>query len=259
MADEARGSKGAAEPKAPGKLRWLIGWVLVPVGFEVVSAFATVGVSAGVTPLLTEVGKLIIIALMFIGRLGPLTPVAVALALAVSFLGSCTDHEPEDAVEAVGSETITIRTADGLTLDGRVWDRGHDRLVIYLHEFRENQDSWWPYAREPRGEGVSALTFDFRGHGKSEGNLDDIDGMVLDAEAAIAFARDRGFERVMLVGAGMGAGANAGPNFNVALQFIRQNCYQCHGEQRPRGDVQLRARAPLERRTPRGPRRADPG
>ena len=33
MADEARGSKGAAEPKAPGKLRWLIGWVLVPVGF----------------------------------------------------------------------------------------------------------------------------------------------------------------------------------------------------------------------------------
>ena len=140
-----------------------------------------------------------------LGRLGPLTPVAVALALAVSFLGSCTDHEPEDAVEAVGSETITIRTADGLTLDGRVWDRGHDRLVIYLHEFRENQDSWWPYAREPRGEGVSALTFDFRGHGKSEGNLDDIDGMVLDAEAAIAFARDRGFERVMLVGAGMGA------------------------------------------------------
>ena len=52
-----------------------------------------------------------------LGRLGPLTPVAVALALAVSFLGSCTDHEPEDVVEAVGSETITIRTVDGLTLD----------------------------------------------------------------------------------------------------------------------------------------------
>jgi trk system potassium uptake protein TrkH len=52
--------------------------VLVPVGFEIVSAFATVGLSAGVTPHLHDVGKLIIIALMFIGRLGPLT-LAIAL------------------------------------------------------------------------------------------------------------------------------------------------------------------------------------
>ena len=46
--------------------------------FESISAFGTVGLSMGVTPKLTTVGRLLIIVLMFVGRLGPLT-MAVAL------------------------------------------------------------------------------------------------------------------------------------------------------------------------------------
>ncbi|WP_223836517.1 TrkH family potassium uptake protein [Paenibacillus oceani] len=41
--------------------------------FEVTSAFGTVGLSMGLTPELSTLGKLIIILTMFIGRLGPLT------------------------------------------------------------------------------------------------------------------------------------------------------------------------------------------
>ncbi|MCC6573907.1 MAG: Trk family potassium uptake protein [Planctomycetes bacterium] len=41
--------------------------------FETVSAFCTVGLTMGVTPELTDPGKLIIIACMFVGRVGPLT------------------------------------------------------------------------------------------------------------------------------------------------------------------------------------------
>ena len=41
--------------------------------FEAVSAFGTVGLSAGITPQLSVAGRLIITATMFIGRLGPLT------------------------------------------------------------------------------------------------------------------------------------------------------------------------------------------
>ena len=41
--------------------------------FEVVSAIGTVGLSTGITSSLTATGKLIIILLMFIGRVGPLT------------------------------------------------------------------------------------------------------------------------------------------------------------------------------------------
>ena len=47
--------------------------------FEVISAFGTVGMSLGLTPELSTMGKTVIIILMFIGRLGPLT-LAFALA-----------------------------------------------------------------------------------------------------------------------------------------------------------------------------------
>lgn len=47
--------------------------------FEVVSAFGTVGLSTGITPGLTDAGKLLITLIMFLGRLGPLM-VAVAVA-----------------------------------------------------------------------------------------------------------------------------------------------------------------------------------
>ena len=47
--------------------------------FETVSAFGTVGLSTGITPQFTILGKLLIIFLMFLGRIGPLTLV-IALA-----------------------------------------------------------------------------------------------------------------------------------------------------------------------------------
>ena len=50
------------------------------VAFEAMSAFGTVGLSTGATPNLTDAGRLIVTALMFIGRLGPLT-------LALSLVG----------------------------------------------------------------------------------------------------------------------------------------------------------------------------
>ncbi|MCB8816072.1 TrkH family potassium uptake protein [Desulfosporosinus shakirovi] len=46
---------------------------LMTVFFEVTSAFGTVGLSLGLTPTLSDVGKMAIILTMFIGRLGPLT------------------------------------------------------------------------------------------------------------------------------------------------------------------------------------------
>ena len=41
--------------------------------FEVTSAFGTVGLSTGITPNLTDLSKIIISIIMFIGRLGPMT------------------------------------------------------------------------------------------------------------------------------------------------------------------------------------------
>jgi trk system potassium uptake protein TrkH len=50
----------------------------IHICFETVSAFGTVGLSAGITPALSIVGKYVIILLMFIGRIGPLTLLAAA-------------------------------------------------------------------------------------------------------------------------------------------------------------------------------------
>ncbi len=44
----------------------------LPIAFEVTSAFGTVGLSQGITPELDALGQCLIMAVMFIGRLGPL-------------------------------------------------------------------------------------------------------------------------------------------------------------------------------------------
>ncbi len=58
----------------------LTGFRLATILFEVVSAFATVGQSTGVTAAIPAPGRLILVLLMFVGRLGPIALVS-ALAL----------------------------------------------------------------------------------------------------------------------------------------------------------------------------------
>jgi len=52
--------------------------------FEVTSAFGTVGLSLGITPFLTMLGKFTMVILMFVGRVGPLTLVLAVGSRAVS-------------------------------------------------------------------------------------------------------------------------------------------------------------------------------
>jgi trk system potassium uptake protein TrkH len=52
------------------------GFTMSEIMFEAGSALGTVGLTTGITPFLTTAGKLIIIATMLIGRLGPLTLLA---------------------------------------------------------------------------------------------------------------------------------------------------------------------------------------
>ncbi|MFC1808074.1 TrkH family potassium uptake protein [Candidatus Omnitrophota bacterium] len=60
--------------------------------FESTSAFGTVGLSTGITPQLSGLGKIVIICTMFIGRLGPLT-----MALAIAMKKNKVDYRyPEE-------------------------------------------------------------------------------------------------------------------------------------------------------------------
>jgi len=51
---------------------------LAAILFETVSAFATVGLTMGITPSLSVIGKVVVMLLMFAGRLGPLTILTAA-------------------------------------------------------------------------------------------------------------------------------------------------------------------------------------
>ena len=59
--------------------------------FEVVSAFATVGLTTGITPSLTSDGKFILVLVMLMGRVGVVT---VAMALAMKKNSRTHYHHP---------------------------------------------------------------------------------------------------------------------------------------------------------------------
>ncbi|MEI3846126.1 MULTISPECIES: TrkH family potassium uptake protein [unclassified Microbacterium] len=63
----------AAIVAGTGSLMLLTGENLDRALFETVSAFATVGLSTGITPTLSEPAQVVLIVMMFLGRLGPLT------------------------------------------------------------------------------------------------------------------------------------------------------------------------------------------
>lgn len=65
------------------------------LSFETVSAFGTVGLSTGITPILNPISKVIILLLMYFGRLGPLT---LALALVERRPEKQINYPAEDVV-----------------------------------------------------------------------------------------------------------------------------------------------------------------
>lgn len=69
----------------------------LPIVFEAVSAFGTVGLSMGITPQLSDPGKLIVILLMFLGRVGPLAFFA-AIALRSAARATAVRPAYEDLV-----------------------------------------------------------------------------------------------------------------------------------------------------------------
>ncbi len=69
---------------------------LMEILFETISAFATVGLSLGMTPDLSDFGKLLLSLTMFAGRIGPIT---LVMALSgVKETSRTLYHYPEDKI-----------------------------------------------------------------------------------------------------------------------------------------------------------------
>lgn len=132
----------------------------------------------------------------------------LALVGSALLLAACTGDDEQTATPAYheAARVETLEASDGVRLDARHFAAAGERLVILLHMYPADQTSWFGFAEELQARGIDALTFDFRGYGESDGEKDP--GVAdLDARAALAFARARGFERVVLIGASMGGTA----------------------------------------------------
>jgi alpha-beta hydrolase superfamily lysophospholipase len=101
----------------------------------------------------------------------------------------------------------TLTTADGLTLAGRHWltPVTPDAAVVIVHGFSASSEcpQVAALADALHAEGLDVVTYDARGHGRSEGESTLGDHEAHDVAAAVARARERA-SRVVVVGASMG-------------------------------------------------------
>jgi len=101
---------------------------------------------------------------------------------------------------------VAFVTADGVTLRGWLWQRA-PTAVVFSHMYGTDQSTWAQFAEELSSQGYTALTYDFRGIGRSGGRfvIAQVDRDVL---AAVQFVRRLGECRVVLVGASLGGTAS---------------------------------------------------
>src|SRR5512138_3255953 len=97
-------------------------------------------------------------------------------------------------------EKITLPTADGLALGGwLVPGSDPERVVVLLHGHDGSIDYDVQYVPYLHAAGYSVLQFDFRGHGRSQGNVVTLGYLErMDVQAAVKFLLGRGLRRIAL-------------------------------------------------------------
>jgi dienelactone hydrolase len=105
-----------------------------------------------------------------------------------------------------GSE-VWFEAADGTRLSGVVLGQGRIGVIL-AHQRWFNLCSWMPFARELTEQGYQVLAFDFRGFGASSAPRGEASrSLDRDVAAGVEYLRRRGVDRVVLIGASMGATA----------------------------------------------------
>ncbi len=89
---------------------------------------------------------------------------------------------------------------------------GSELVVLYLHGFgsRQSGEKADFFRRQLLGRGLAVCSFDFQGHGESGGSMLELtlSRNLQDISRANDFLRQRGYQRVVLMGSSMG-GASA--------------------------------------------------
>jgi len=98
-----------------------------------------------------------------------------------------------------------VITDDGVTIQGVHLSNAQSTLFIYCHGFLSGKNyRVVPHFVEGLARHGDAMSFDFRGHGESEGTCTFADREVLDLKAVVRYAHSLGYERIVAIGSSMG-------------------------------------------------------
>lgn len=119
-------------------------------------------------------------------------------------------------------EKIILTTQDDLKISGLVWDQQGSVTVILMHMMPAVKESWNDFAEELAENGCNVLSFDFRGHGESEGGHyedftdEEHQKYSLDLDSAMEYVKNNFSDtEVYLVGASIGA--------NIAIKYLSEH------------------------------------
>jgi pimeloyl-ACP methyl ester carboxylesterase len=103
---------------------------------------------------------------------------------------------------------VTLKNEDGVTLSGTFYPAKGDTAVLLTHMGIADQTSWQDFAMISANKGIAALTFDFQCYGKSEckargGDMSNLK----DVRPAYDFLQEKGYKRIVCMGASMGGTA----------------------------------------------------
>lgn len=103
--------------------------------------------------------------------------------------------------------SVTFDTEDGATINGELYGTG--RTAVIFSVMGNCKPGWREFAQLTAAQGYMALTYQWRGCKANSVDQALIQEFLEDTRAAIAFVREQGAEKVILVGASLGGCASA--------------------------------------------------
>lgn len=103
-------------------------------------------------------------------------------------------------------EKVNFKNSRGLNLIGQLYPNNPDKLIILIHGWCSNKDRerFFDLANRIESEGYSFLRFDQANCGESEGDEVTIKNNIDDVKSSIAFAKERGYKEIGLIGESLG-------------------------------------------------------
>jgi alpha/beta superfamily hydrolase len=141
----------------------------------------------------------------------------LCLLLMAALLSACAAVQPAPTARPTASPTppldveeIILTTDDHLKIYGHIYRSDGDLAVVLAHqrEYGADEKSWRSFVELIVPRGYTALTFNFRGIGRSEGDINYMESeLVRDVSAAIELLQAEGFRRIACIGSSMGGTA----------------------------------------------------